>query len=185
MWLRGLPLVLVLATFSLFSVALINTSGDVPEGCEKVFAATSRGGASTTSGRVGCTLGKSSTEGVLVDEVIDGDTIRIIGGSKLRYIGVDSPEVGSRGEPFGVEATRFNRELVEGKMIRLERDVSDKDRFGRLLRYVYADDILVNAELVREGYAEAREYPPDTRYQQCFEALQEEAQAEGRGMWRK
>ena len=182
---RGLPPLLVLAMFSLFSVAVVDTSGDVPEGCEKVFAATSRGGASAPSGRVGCTLGKSPNEGVLVDEVIDGDTIRIIGGSKLRYIGVDSPETGTQGERFGVEATRFNRELVEGRRVRLERDVSDKDRFGRLLRYVYADDILVNAELVREGYAEAREYPPDTRYQLCFEALQEEAQAEGRGMWRK
>ena len=127
-------------------------------------------------------LVRDTSEGVLVEKVIDGDTIAVSGGQKVRYIGLDAPETN---EAFGDEATRFNRELVEGRKVRLERDVSNRDRFGRLLRYVYVDGILVNAELVREGYAEANEYPPDTRYQRCFAALQEEAQAEGRGMWVK
>ncbi|MDP3065004.1 MAG: thermonuclease family protein, partial [Chloroflexota bacterium] len=70
-----------------------------------------------------------------------------------------------------------------GARVRLERDVSETDRYDRLLRYVYAGDILVNAELVREGYAEATEYPPDTRYASCFDALEREARQEGRGMW--
>jgi micrococcal nuclease len=164
---------------------MTGASGDVPDGCEAVFAATSRGGAAAPSGRPGCTQGKDVSEEVLVEKVIDGDTVRITGGHRLRYIGLNAPEVGTRGEPFGVEATRFNRDLVEGKQVRLERDVSDKDRFGRLLRYVYVDDILVNAELVREGYVEAREYPPDTKYQRCLGVLQQEAQSEGRGMWHK
>ncbi len=67
--------------------------------------------------------------------------------------------------------------------MRLERDVSERDRFGRLLRYVYVDGILVNAELVREGYAETLFYPPDTRYASCFAALEVEAQESRRGMW--
>ncbi|NIM05287.1 MAG: hypothetical protein GTN65_06650, partial [Armatimonadetes bacterium] len=65
----------------------------------------------------------------------------------------------------GAEAWQANRELVEGKEVRLERDVSETDRYGRLLRYVYVDDVLVNAELVKKGLAEVRSYPPDTRYQ--------------------
>ena len=180
---RVLPLAFVLVVFSLLSGAMTGASGDVPEGCEAVFAATSRGGASAPSGRVGCTPGRDVGEMVAVEKVIDGDTIRISGGQRLRYIGLNAPEVGAQGEPFGAEATRFNRELVEGKEVRLEKDVSDTDRFGRLLRYVYVDGILVNAELVREGYVEAREYPPDIKYQRCLAALQEEAQLGGRGMW--
>lgn len=65
----------------------------------------------------------------------------------------------------------------------LQKDVSGKDRFGRLLRFVYSDGILVNAELVREGYADARVYPPDTRYAGCFAALEREAREARRGMW--
>ena len=65
----------------------------------------------------------------------------------------------------------------------LAKDESDKDRFGRLLRFVYADGILVNAELVREGYARAKVYLPDTKHADCFAALQQEAAEEQRGMW--
>jgi micrococcal nuclease len=180
-----LSVVLVLAAFLLFPVTISYTSGDVPEGCEQVFAATSRGGASRPSGWPGCTLVTVTPSGVVVERVIDGDTITIAGGDEVRYIGLDSPETYPQAEPFGAEATRFNRDLVEGRRVRLEVDVSDRDRFGRLLRYVYLGDILVNAELVREGYAEAVAYPPDTRYQRCLSALQDEAQAEARGMWRK
>ena len=68
-------------------------------------------------------------------------------------------------------------------MVYLQRDVSDEDKFKRLLRFVYADGILVNAELVREGYARAKVYPPDTRYAECFAALEQEAREAGRGMW--
>ena len=90
-----------------------------------------------------------------------------------------------RPEHYGLEATAFNRRLVEGRKVNLERDVSNQDRFGRLLRFVYADGILVNAELVREGYARAKVYPPDTRYAQCFAALEQEAREAGKGLWSK
>ena len=72
---------------------------------------------------------------------------------------------------------------MAGRKVTLELDTSEKDRFGRLLRFVYADGILVNAELVREGYARAKAYPPDTRYADCFAALEQEAREAKRGMW--
>ncbi len=120
-----------------------------------------------------------------VARVIDGDTIVISNGSSVRYIGIDTPEVHPKVEAFGLEAWQANRELVEGKVVRLERDVSDTDRYDRLLRYVYVDDTLVNAELVRRGLARVRAYPPDTKYHDYLEGLETEARQAGRGMWEK
>ncbi|MBI2854414.1 MAG: thermonuclease family protein [Chloroflexi bacterium] len=117
---------------------------------------------------------------VQVVRVIDGDTIVISGDLKVRYIGIDTPE---KDKPFFREATEANRELVQGKELRLVRDVSDKDRYDRLLRYVYADSIFVNLELVKEGWAEAKEYPPDTLHRNEFEAAEREAKAARRGIW--
>ena len=118
-----------------------------------------------------------------VARVVDGDTIVLSGGRRVRYIGIDTPEVGARREHYGPEAGDFNASLVQGQTVHLEKDVSEVDRFGRLLRFVYADGILVNAELVREGYARARTYRPDTRYAECFAALEREASEARRGMW--
>ena len=120
-----------------------------------------------------------------VIEVIDGDTIVIEGGYRVRYIGIDTPEVYPRAEAFGKEAWQANRTLVEGKVVRLERDVSQTDTYGRLVRYVYVDDIFVNAELVRQGLAQAQAYPPDTEYQDYLEQMEDEAREAGRGMWAK
>ena len=133
----------------------------------------------------GCTIRPIPEGHVSVIRVIDGDTIEIAGRRRVRYLGIDTPEVRNPPEHFGSEATEFNAQLVGGRNVRLEKDVSEVDRFGRLLRYVYVGDILVNAELVREGYARAVSYPPDTRYSRCFSALEEEARQEGRGMWGK
>ena len=155
-----------------------------PPGCEAVFSATTRGGASPPRGGACSIPGGARTPGAnaRVIRVIDGDTVELADGRRVRYIGIDTPELRPP-EPLAREATEYNRRLVEGRMVRLERDVSDTDRYGRLLRYVWVDGILVNAELVREGYAEAREYPPDTRYAPCLEALEEEARRFGRGIW--
>ena len=116
-------------------------------------------------------------------EVIDGDTITVEGGYRVRYIGIDTPEIHPRVEAYGIEAWQANRRLVEGKRVRLERDVSETDRYNRLLRYVYVDNIFVNAELVRAGLARAKAYPPDTRYQDYLEKMEAEARQAGRGMW--
>ncbi|MFC1937699.1 thermonuclease family protein [Chloroflexota bacterium] len=119
----------------------------------------------------------------LVIRVIDGDTIVIQGGHDVRYIGIDTPEVYPKEEAFGVEAWEANRALVAGKVVRLERDVSETDRYGRLLRYVYVDDTMVNAELVRLGLARSRAYPPDLKYQDYLDDLEEEAILADKGIW--
>jgi micrococcal nuclease len=120
-----------------------------------------------------------------VIRVIDGDTIVIEGNYRVRYIGIDTPEVYPQLEAFGLEAWQANRELVEGKIVRLEPDVSEVDKYGRLLRYVYVDDIFVNAELVQRGLAIAQAYPPDTRHQDYLEKLEQGARQAGSGMWAK
>lgn len=122
-------------------------------------------------------------EAVTVVRVIDGDTIEIEGGERVRYIGVDTPESTTRQECFGAEATRRNRELLEGREVELEKDVSETDRYGRLLRYIWADGELVNEALVREGFAVVSTYPPDVKYQEGFLAAQQEARAAGAGLW--
>ena len=120
---------------------------------------------------------------VKVVRVIDGDTIEIAGGAHVRYIGMDTPETYPEVEFYGPEAKAKNIELVEGKLVTLEKDVSETDRYGRLLRYVYVDGVFVNGELVRLGYAEAVSYPPDTRYQWQLEQLEKEAKAAKLGIW--
>ncbi len=100
----------------------------------------------------------------------------------MRYIGIDAPEVHPQPEAYGIEAWQANRRLVEGKRVRLERDVSETNKYGRLLQYVWVDDILVNAELVRQGLARAKAYPPDTKYQDYLEQMEAEAREASRGI---
>ena len=117
---------------------------------------------------------------VLVTRIIDGDTIEIEGGYRVRYIGIDTPE---KGEPYYWEAFQANRSLVEGKRVRLEKDVEDKDEYGRLLRYVWVNGTMANAELVRLGYAYSYSSPPNLRYQEYFLPLEKEAREQGLGLW--
>jgi len=131
---------------------------------------------------IGCS---SPPETAMVTRVIDGDTITIEGGYRVRYIGIDTPEVYPELEAFGMEAWQANRRLVEGKEVRLERDASETDKYGRLLRYVYVDDIFVNAELVRQGLARAKAYPPDIKHQDYLEQMETKAKEAGRGIWTK
>jgi micrococcal nuclease len=124
-----------------------------------------------------------------VTRVIDGDTIEVdIDGQEfdVRYIGIDTPESVDPRRPvecFGEEAAEYNRDLVDGKIVGLEKDVSETDDFGRLLRYVWLDGFLVNARLVTDGHALAVTYPPDVRYAELFAQLQAEAREAGRGLW--
>lgn len=119
-----------------------------------------------------------------VMRVIDGDTIEVIldgEPNNLRYIGIDAPEMGM---PLSKEATEANQHLVEWQIVELERDVSETDQHGRLLRYVYLNDgILVNAELVRLGLAAALAYPPDIKYQELINTKEQEAKEAGAGLW--
>jgi micrococcal nuclease len=118
-----------------------------------------------------------------VVRIIDGDTIEVdIGGIafEVRYIGIDSPEAG---DPLGPEATEANRQLVEYKTVRLVMDTSELDDFDRLLRYVYVDDLLVNAELVRLGYAQAVSYPPNVAHDDLFAEMESQARQARLGLW--
>jgi micrococcal nuclease len=104
----------------------------------------------------------------------------------VRYILVDTPETKHPSkpvQPFGPEASEANQQLVEGKTIQLEKDVSETDRYGRLLRYVYVGDLMVNEELLRLGLAQVATFPPDVKYVDRFLEVQHQAQAAGVGLW--
>ncbi len=121
-----------------------------------------------------------------VVEVVDGDTIKVqINGSvsSVRYIGVDTPESTIQHEPFGKEASQKNSELVAGQIVTLYRDRSNTDKYDRLLRYVFVGQTFINRELVVTGYAEAKDYPPDTACSETFHTAQLEAQTALLGMW--
>jgi micrococcal nuclease len=123
---------------------------------------------------------------VLVTRVIDGDTIEIEGGQRVRYIGIDTPETVDPRKPvqcFGVEASNHNKQLVEGKKVRLEKDISEADKYGRLLRYIYVGDTLVNLALVEDGFAHSSSYPPDVKYQDKFTEAEKEAREAKKGLW--
>lgn len=120
-----------------------------------------------------------------VVRIKDGDTIDATRGDRtepVRYIGMDTPE---RGRPLATEATEYNRQLIENQTICMSVDISERDRFGRLLRYIWreSDGLFVNGELVRAGYAVAARYPPDVRYAELFVQLQREATMAKRGLW--
>lgn len=118
--------------------------------------------------------------------VIDGDTIevKLLANQaiwRVRYIGMDTPE---RGDYFFAEATQANAQMVEGQTVLMVQDISQTDRYGRLLRYVYLPDgTFVNAELVRLGFAVIATYPPDVKYQALFLELQTSAREQGVGLW--
>lgn len=123
-------------------------------------------------------------EGVFfVTRVIDGDTIEISTGEKVRYIGINAPELTNRNECFAGNARQKNVSLVLNKKVKLVKDVSDKDRYGRLLRYVYIDKLFVNKTLVEEGYANAATYPPDVKFKDLFVQMQKQAQEQKKGLW--
>jgi len=132
------------------------------------------------------TLMPSPSPAIRVKTVIDGDTIELEDGRRLRYIGIDTPETKYPSQPiecFGQGAYEKNKTLVEGKEVRLEKDVSETDKYGRLLRYVYVDEIMINELLVKEGYANATSYPPDIKYQDLFRKAEQEAREAEKGLW--
>lgn len=129
----------------------------------------------------GASGSSSGAETARVVRVIDGDTIDVnLNGQeqRVRYIGMNTPE---RDEPCYSEARRANDALVSGQTVRLVRDQSETDRYGRLLRYIYVGDVFVNERLVAEGWAEVVEYPPDTSQAASFRALEQQAARAGLG----
>lgn len=128
---------------------------------------------------------------VLVTEVIDGDTVELENGGKVRLLGIDTPETKDIRKPvecFGKQASNETKNLLEGKMVLLEKDVSESDKYGRLLRYIFLPlpdgrSLFVNDYLIREGFAKALNYPPDVKYNEQFRQAEQEAKISGKGLW--
>ena len=132
-------------------------------------------------------LSVSHAETFKVKRVIDGDTLLLTNGERVRLIGVDTPETKHPQKPvqyFGKEAYLFTKRMVEGKEVRLEYDWQRKDRYGRLLAYVYLmDGTFLNAEIIKQGYGFAYiKYP--FRYMEEFRQYEREARENERGLWR-
>ncbi|MBW2975208.1 thermonuclease family protein [Candidatus Woesearchaeota archaeon] len=116
----------------------------------------------------------------IVTMVIDGDTIGVGRGKRVRLICIDTPEAG---QPYYKEAKTYLTDLILNKEVKLVKDVSETDRYGRLLRYVYAGNTFVNGELVKKGYARVYRYPPDTKLCSHLETLERDAKNNNLGIW--
>lgn len=136
---------------------------------------------------------QSTTSLLLVTKVSDGDTFWVTHPSgkkeKIRLIGINTPEARNTGrtevEYFGKEASAYAKQLLLNKQVRLEFDLQKYDRYKRTLAYAYLPSgTMVNALLVKEGYARAATYPPNVRYQETFQNLEKEARRAKRGLWR-
>jgi endonuclease YncB( thermonuclease family) len=114
-----------------------------------------------------------------VSEVVDGDTFRI-GVQSIRMIGINSPEIG---EPCSLEAKEKLEDMIIGKEIRLEKDITEKDEYGRLLRYVYVDNLFINAEMIRLGLARVEEIKPNVKYSDLFLETENKARKSSRCIW--
>jgi micrococcal nuclease len=133
-------------------------------------------------------LGGEEPGEAVVERVVDGDTIVLRGGERVRYIGVDTPESVKPGSPvecFAKAASRANARLVEGERVRLAYDAERRDRYGRTLAYVHRrrDGLFVNAELVRRGYATTLTIPPNVRHAAELRRLARGARRAGLGLW--
>ncbi|MBI3632436.1 MAG: thermonuclease family protein [Candidatus Vogelbacteria bacterium] len=125
---------------------------------------------------------------IKVERVVDGDTVQLESGERLRYIGIDTPEEFDPRKPiqcFAKEATDRNRDLVEGKTVTVYKDVSTRDKYGRLLGFVYlSNGTFVNSQLVREGFAFNYPYQPDTSKAKEFKESEEQARKSRFGLWK-
>jgi micrococcal nuclease len=118
--------------------------------------------------------------------IYDGDTVRLDNGERVRYLGIDTPEMNYDSPPaeyLAEEAKIFNAGLVSKRKIRLEFDAVKRDKYNRLLAYVYCDGIFVNARMIEEGYARVYIIPPNIKYADDLLDLQREAKRQEKGIW--
>lgn len=114
--------------------------------------------------------------------VIDGDSIELPDNTEVRLLGINTPE---RGQPYYQEAGDRLKELIQGRNMTLEGDAQDKDQYGRLLRYVFADGLFVNLQLVREGYASVYIIPPNVKYEAELRSAENEAKTLKLRLWKQ
>ena len=140
-------------------------------------------------------------DAILVMRVVDGDTLKLANGDRVRLIGIDTPEMHESQKLYrdskksgqdvktiqalGRRAYAFTKGLVEGKTVKLEFDVEKRDKYGRLLAYVYlSDGTFVNAQIVKEGYASIMTYPPNVMHADEFLQLYRQARDSKVGLWK-
>ena len=139
---------------------------------------------------------------ILVKRVIDGDTLELESGERVRLIGIDTPEVHESNklhrdsqrtgqdmstiQKLGMRSWEFTEKLVEGKRVSLEFDAEKYDKYNRLLAYVYLkkEGTFVNAQIIKEGYASTMTFPPNVKYADLFVKLYQEARNNKRGLWK-
>jgi endonuclease YncB( thermonuclease family) len=177
---------IVLALVAFFNTALKDSP--LTAAINEYFAPQPTATITPTPAVLGEKISTASAERAVIKRVVDGDTVELENGQRLRYIGIDAPESKKPNTPvqcFAEAAMQRNKELVEGKEVYLFRDVSDKDRFQRLLRYVVVveSDIFVNEALVKEGFAFSRSYPPDIAKQDQLRQAEAEARTTNKGVW--
>ena len=140
-------------------------------------------------GRAGSETGAAQSVTVEVDRVVDGDTAKVFyeGRSEyVRYIGIDTPESVKPGSPvecYGEQSKQANQALLSGGTVRLRFGPEQRDRFDRLLAYVYVSDVMLNARLLEGGYAETLTIPPNDAESGRFQEIEDEAREAGRGLW--
>lgn len=134
----------------------------------------------------------ANSERVFISRVIDGDTVDLEGGKRVRLIGIDAPEMwmdpptatqSGRAGCFAEESKNKLKELVENKEVRLEKDVSETDKYDRLLRYVFVGEENVSEVIIRDGFARLATYPPDTKYYAKLKIVEKEAKEKRLGLW--
>jgi len=153
-------------------------------------------------GKITLGFGKSyNYADILVTRAVDGDTLQLESGERVRLIGIDTPEMHESDKLYrdsqrtkqdiqtikelGRRAYAFTRDLVEGKRVSLEFDVEKHDKYGRVLAYVYLkDNTFVNAEIVKQGYASLMSIPPNVKYADAFLKLYRQARENNRGLWK-
>ena len=146
------------------------------------------------------TVANTSRAVFYVQRVVDGDTIKLSDGQRVRLIGVDTPELHYSNklvkdaqrsgvdmaaiQELGQKASDFTKSLVDGKSVRLEYDITKKDKYGRTLAYIYLEDgTFVNAKILEDGFGQIMTIPPNVKYADYFLKLQREARKNGKGLW--
>ena len=176
----SLAIIVILSGCVNIDVDINTKDSSVPEKEEPKEEEESIGSAPIISGSTTKKVEEVTEEYATVTNIVDGDTLDIDSGERIRLVCVDTPE---RGEPYFKEAKDRLSELVLDKEVRLEKDTTERGKYGRLLRYIWIDDELTSEILVEEGFARVYRYPPDLKHCDRIEAAEDRAKEKGLGIW--